>query len=454
MSSILKKSVLAGALCFYTLMAGASLNDDMNKFFGKLGYEQNTTTPKVWQGQAAGYATGGALYARTSAKDVQLVSLQLPSLNAGCGGIDMFLGSFSFISKDEFIQFAKSILSNAPGLFFDLALKTVTPQLASAKDFLQKLASDVNSSNMSSCQAGRAIVGGLWPETQENASAVCQTIGSDSNFFSDWAAARQGCGTGGQYKNMSNKAGANMKDQVLRNKNLIWDSLEKNQVFSGNKELKEFAMSITGTLIFDDDGKPQPLTAMTTNEDLIHALLHGGTAKIYTCNDGECLKATIGEVTISAENSLSGQVNKMLQSIGSKAYADEALTEKEKGFITSTSVPVLRYLVDPLSLGVSDSVIYQLSDYISFDILIQYMQEVMQQARVMLASKSYPDSALKPLQESMANANRQLAIMQSRVQVQQDALMVVERQMGYMRQQLSGRLLDRYQNNYRFSGGM
>lgn len=75
MSSILKKSVLAGALCFYTLMAGASLNDDMNKFFGKLGYEQNTTTPKVWQGQAAGYATGGALYARTSAKDVQLVSL-------------------------------------------------------------------------------------------------------------------------------------------------------------------------------------------------------------------------------------------------------------------------------------------------------------------------------------------------------------------------------------------
>lgn len=191
-------SVIAASLSFS--VAHASLNDDMNKFFGKLGYEQNTTTPKVWQGQAAGYATGGALYARTSAKDVQLVSLQLPSLNAGCGGIDMFLGSFSFISKDEFIQFAKSILSNAPGLFFDLALKTVTPQLASAKDFLQKLASDVNGSNMSSCQAARAIVGGLWPETQENASAVCQTIGSDSNFFSDWAAARQAAAPGGSTK--------------------------------------------------------------------------------------------------------------------------------------------------------------------------------------------------------------------------------------------------------------
>lgn len=100
----------------------------------------------------------------------------------------------------------------------------------------------------------------------------------------------------------------------------------------------------------------------------------------------------------------------MLQSIGSKAWADDALTEKEKGFITSTSVPVLRYLVDPLFLGVSDSVIYQLSDYISFDILIQCMQEVMQQARVMLASKSYPDSALKPLQESILKQNYQTGI--------------------------------------------
>lgn len=453
MSHNRKKTVLVLALFFYACTVGASLNDDMNTFFGKLGYEQNTTTPKVWQGQAAGYATGGALYARTSVKSVQMVSLQLPNLNAGCGGIDMFLGSFSFINKDEFIQLAKSILSNASGLFFDLALKTVTPQLASAKDFLQKLAADVNSTNMSSCQGARAIVGGLWPATQENAAAVCQTIGNESNFFSDWAAARQGCGTGGQFKTLSDKAGETLKDQVLRNKNLIWDSLEKNQTFSGNKELKTFAMSLIGTLIFDDDGKPQPLTAMAANEDLTHALLHGGTAKIYTCNDGACLKTVIGQVTISTEMSLSGQVNRMLQSISSKAYADAPLTEKEKGFISSTSVPVLRYLVDPLSLGVSDSVIYQLSDYISFDILIQYLQEIMQQVRVMLGGKSYPESALKPLQESMAAANRQLATMQSRVQVQQDALMVVERQMGYMRQQLSGRLLDRYQSNYRFSGG-
>ena len=38
------------------------------------------------------------------------------------------------------------------------------------------------------------------------------------------------------------------------------------------------------------------------------------------------------------------------------------------------------------------------------------------------------------------------------VQVQQDALLVVDRQMSYMRQQLSARMLSRYQNNYHFGG--
>ncbi|MCV4606172.1 conjugal transfer protein TraH, partial [Escherichia coli] len=44
--------------------------------------------------------------------------------------------------------------------------------------------------------------------------------------------------------------------------------------------------------------------------------------------------------------------------------------------------------------------------------------------------------------------SRQAAV----VQVQQDALLVVDRQMSYMRQQLSARMLSRYQNNYHFGG--
>ncbi|MEX7696064.1 conjugal transfer protein TraH, partial [Enterobacter hormaechei] len=53
---------------------------------------------------------------------------------------------------------------------------------------------------------------------------------------------------------------------------------------------------------------------------------------------------------------------------------------------------------------------------------------------------------------NLNEATRQIASFQAQVQVQQDALLVVDRQMSYMRQQVSARMLQRYQNNYHFGG--
>lgn len=449
-----KRRVLAiTPLLLASALAHADVNSDLNHFFGKLGFESNTTMPHAWQGQAAGYASGGSIYMRTAVKQVQLVSIQVPSLNAGCGGIDAYLGAFSHINGDQLQRFVKQIMGNAAGYFFDLALQTTVPEMKQAKDFLQKLASDVNSMNMSSCQAAQGIVGGLWPKTAVSQQKICQDIAGEQNLFSDWAASRQGCTLGGQYGSVTDKASDKMKDQVLKNKNLMWESLSKNTMFNSNRELKEFAMSLTGTLIFDATGNIKPLVALTTNEDIIKSMMNGGTAKIYACDTTTlCLAPTIKPVTISEANSMNGQVKKLLISIQNKAISDTPLTEQEKGFISSTSVPVLKYLVDPQSLGVANTLLYQLSDYIGYDILMQYLQELIQQARIMLGSSNYPEPAIEQLHNSLNQASQNIAVLQSRVQINQSALMVVDRQMSYMRQQLSSRLLERYQSNYKFGG--
>ncbi|EFL9844129.1 conjugal transfer protein TraH, partial [Escherichia coli] len=131
---------------------------------------------------------------------------------------------------------------------------------------------------------------------------------------------------------------------------------------------------------------------------------------------------------------------------------DTPLDDKEKGFISSTTIPVFKYLVDPQMLGVSNSMIYQLTDYIGYDILLQYIQELIQQARAMVATGNYDEAVIEHINDNMNDATRQIAAFQSQVQVQQDALLVVDRQMSYMRQQLSARMLSRYQNNYHFGG--
>lgn len=56
------------------------------------------------------------------------------------------------------------------------------------------------------------------------------------------------------------------------------------------------------------------------------------------------------------------------------------------------------------------------------------------------------------LDKSLAQATTLIAELQTRVQIKQDAVMAVERQMSYLRQQVSSRLIQRYQGNYRFTG--
>lgn len=168
--------VLCAALLTVTPAASADVNSDMNQFFNKLGFASNTTQPGVWQGQAAGYAYGGSLYARTQVKNIQLISMTLPDINAGCGGIDAYLGSFSFINGDQLQRFVKQIMSNAAGYFFDLALQATVPEIKTAKDFLQKMASDINSMNLSSCQVAQGIVGGLFPQTQVSNRRSVRTL--------------------------------------------------------------------------------------------------------------------------------------------------------------------------------------------------------------------------------------------------------------------------------------
>lgn len=304
---------------------------------------------------------------------------------------------------------------------------------------------------MSSCQAAQGIIGGLWPRTQVSQQKVCQDIAGESNIFADWAASRQGCSVGGQMNSVTDRAGEKDKDRVMRNVNLMWKAMTDRHFFDGNRQLQEFAMSLTGSLIFDNSGNVTPLFPLAGNEDIIKAMMNGGQAQVYACNDASaCLKPTVATVTISQDNSLNGQVRQLLTSIQNKAVADEPLSEKEKGFISSTRVPVLQYLVDPLSLGIANSVVYQLSEYISHDILMQYMNEMIQQTRIALAGKNYDEASMEQLQKTLEMTQTVIGQHMSRVQVQQDALQVVDRQMSYMRQQLSSRIMDRYQSNYHY----
>ena len=125
----------------------------MEDFLESLGGMSNVSGGKFVKGQKAGHLSLGSVQIRSNIKNVQLASARLPSVKAGCGGIDFFAGGFSFIDSDQLIALLKSIGSNAAGVLFQMAIDTLSPQMGSQLKYFQNLIRNINELNINSCQA-------------------------------------------------------------------------------------------------------------------------------------------------------------------------------------------------------------------------------------------------------------------------------------------------------------
>ncbi|MBS0502091.1 MAG: conjugal transfer protein TraH, partial [Proteobacteria bacterium] len=127
------RQALAAAVALSLLCAAmpsrADLNSEVNDMFNNLGAIGNYTAPGAFRGQTYNTYTGGNLMMRSPNKVYQLAAIQFPSAKAGCGGIDVFGGSFSHISAQEFKNMLKNITAALPGIAFQLALEAVSPLL-------------------------------------------------------------------------------------------------------------------------------------------------------------------------------------------------------------------------------------------------------------------------------------------------------------------------------------
>ena len=176
--------------------ATADVLSEMNRFWQ--GAAVNTTGPTAFQGQASGHWTLGNLYLRAPVRAEPIATVNLPSFRAGCGGIDAFAGAFSFINSDQLVAFARAIAQNAAGFAFELALETISPVIAETMSKLRALAQWANNRNVNSCETAQALVGAVWSRNDRASAAICAAIGTSQGIFTDYAAARHGCGADGQ----------------------------------------------------------------------------------------------------------------------------------------------------------------------------------------------------------------------------------------------------------------
>ncbi|TVQ35656.1 MAG: conjugal transfer protein, partial [Geminicoccaceae bacterium] len=140
---------LVAALVLPAAPARADIQQALNLQLNAL---TTLSQPGVYEGAMARTATGGYLRVRNRITNLNVVGFQPPSFSAGCGGIDFFGGSFSFINAAQFTQLLRTIAANAAGYAFAIALEQLCPICMKTIAMLQKLIQDMNAMLGNSCQ--------------------------------------------------------------------------------------------------------------------------------------------------------------------------------------------------------------------------------------------------------------------------------------------------------------
>ncbi len=381
-----KQTAIGAILSLF--MAGpvsADVAGDLENFWTNSGGGVNVSRPMTYDGQRAGYATLGSVQVRTRSRNSNLVNIQLPSVRAGCGGIDLFGGAFSFISKDELIALMEAIMQNASGFAFELALESMSPAVQETVAKLRDLVQQVNAMNINSCEAGQILTSSLWPAMEGASQHICQTVGSYQGLFADRIASRHGCGVGGDHIDTINQAAGELQEQVPYDINYAWEATKKNAFLSSDRRLAEFFMTLTGTIITrapaNDNEGPQhrPIAPRAGSEEMLRVLVEGGTVEALYCGgQTNCLNPVLRNLTIPRNRALFQYTADTIAGIRDAILAGNAtISDEAVALLGMTSVPVLDMLVTGMSYQhvFVDSEIQAMAEVVAVDLAMIYIDQ-------------------------------------------------------------------------------
>ena len=408
---------------FAATPAFAGVEGDMNSFFNSAGAAANVTGPTAFEGQSAGYYSGGSLWTRFPNKTINPVNIQLPRASGGCGGIDLFGGSFSFINTDEIIATMKATANNAVGFAFQLAVDALSEHIGNnMKDMMHRIQS-LNQFNMNSCQLAQNAVGALWPKMDGASQTICQNLGRSSGLFSDEAKARHECQ---EQNTRTNVAGGSSDPQadLIKSKNYTWYALMSNAANAPEPDYAEWLMTMVGTVIY---AAPLPGEEAGTfrfiapaSWDTYTALLDGtGTqpAQILDCGasnaaDG-CLNPQPRALNISTSMAYKNRIENMINSIRDKIRTNGTLTSAEINLLGMSSIPLYKILVvneaSHFGLGAGD--IQSLAEIVAVEVLVAQLERNLDDVSRANFSADTPDQAnFNAWRQQVNEVRRNLAV--------------------------------------------
>lgn len=306
--------------------------------FDGLGAYGGVDGPRHVAAQSRHVFSGGGLQYRAPRRSFSLYNVTAPSLQAGCGGIDLYAGSFSFINKDRFVQMLKSIAGNSVGLAFKTALCSTSANLCQAVEDVQRTVEQLNRFNIDSCEAAKQLVGGAFGAAERSAQAACMAGAWQGGQATDAAAARQLCAQPADYARVRRSAVRNRREDApvdFVGGNMTWEILAKS-ASALDRQDREFLMSMLGAHVVMTTS-----LAMRYHPPTITRLadLNERRVVMLRCGDAQCLMVSRATVTLST--SFLDMSRRRLEDIRTAMRQGRALSSVQLNLVASSPLPLL-----------------------------------------------------------------------------------------------------------------
>lgn len=148
-----KRILLTIAVVLMT--SGAAFADD---WIDNWIQQATTSGPNMFESQKRGYASAGSLSLRFRNEKDYLVNYAPPRFRAGCGGIDMFLGSVSYLEAEYLMEKLERIVEGGMATFvYDIAMSVLSEPIQKSMKSLEALVDRLNQLQLDDCKAAKGV---------------------------------------------------------------------------------------------------------------------------------------------------------------------------------------------------------------------------------------------------------------------------------------------------------
>lgn len=383
----MKRALFLSAICLNltTPLAHADWTDDW--------FASSTSSgASSYKNQQRGFYSAGSYSARLNVSTDPLVTIAPPRIEAGCGGVDLFLGGVSMLDADYLVDKMQNMIAAAPAIAFDTAMKVMSKELSETMKSFEQIINELNGLQINDCQFAKKLGAPI-------GNAIGQAAAPHLGYLDSKVAALTGS-TDSWQESKENQSAAN-NEPTEDVKQLVADCpTQFKNIFTSGSLLQnaadEFGFQYVDTMrgflgdVFINAGPGvkapiiEPVSSCPENdESSIEDFVHGtAMKKVQVAAGTNCIQDS------ATPNGLLGLVNAQMTGIANKLETKSALTPAEEAFLEASPVPVLPILVDSIALGDKDMAIALTEEVVAYAYAFYMIDDLYNTADNMLRETS------------------------------------------------------------------